>query len=184
MQIGLFRLLQGSAYRCFRASYSANCETHLRAYDLPYTISGFVDFVGAALDLYVGLGILEDRPVREAEALRDCVLREFQQLQNRMQSWQSLEKTPEMAEAEAGIDEEVRTIDNDHNLFASVLELILSLGINDCDPYTTTHDALAAHEIGRLRLRDEFHELSLHHDSPALGAKDPEAYLRTGSASS
>ncbi|MBM5800951.1 MAG: EF-hand domain-containing protein, partial [Cyanobacteria bacterium K_DeepCast_35m_m2_023] len=50
MQIGLFRLLQGAAYRSFRASYSANSETHLRAYDLPYTIDNFGRFVDAAVD--------------------------------------------------------------------------------------------------------------------------------------
>ena len=58
MQIGLFRLLQGAAYRSFRESYSANSETHLRAYDLPYTIPNFVRFVNAALDLFLSLGIV------------------------------------------------------------------------------------------------------------------------------
>ena len=56
MQIGFFRLLQGAAYRSFRESYSANSETHLRAYDLPYTIPDFVRFVNAAIDLYLSLG--------------------------------------------------------------------------------------------------------------------------------
>ena len=42
LQIGFFRLLQGAAYRSFRESFSANSETHLRAYDLPYSIRDFV----------------------------------------------------------------------------------------------------------------------------------------------
>ncbi|MEQ8959654.1 MAG: EF-hand domain-containing protein, partial [Coleofasciculus sp. C2-GNP5-27] len=45
MQIGLFRLIQGAAYRCFRESFSANHETHLRVRNLPYRISDFTKFV-------------------------------------------------------------------------------------------------------------------------------------------
>ena len=59
MQIGLFRLLQGAAYRSFRESYSANSETHLRAYDLPYTIPDFCRFVNAALHYHLALGICQ-----------------------------------------------------------------------------------------------------------------------------
>ena len=35
MQIGLFRLIQGADYRCFRKSFCANHETHLRVKNLP-----------------------------------------------------------------------------------------------------------------------------------------------------
>ena len=75
MQIGWFRLLQGAAYRSFRESYSANSETHLRAYDLPYTIPDFVRFVNAAVDLYLSLGIVEEGAEEPFETLRESVNR-------------------------------------------------------------------------------------------------------------
>ena len=52
MQIGLFRLIQGAAYRSFRESFSANHETHLRVRNLPYTITDFAQFVKTAIALY------------------------------------------------------------------------------------------------------------------------------------
>lgn len=59
LQIGLFRLLQGAAYRCFRESYSAHAMTHLRALDLPYTMPHFVAFVDRAMALYKALGVVD-----------------------------------------------------------------------------------------------------------------------------
>src|SRR4028119_805036 len=59
MQIGLFRLIQGAAYRSFRESFCANHETHLCMRDLPYRIADFVRFVRSAIALYKGLGIVE-----------------------------------------------------------------------------------------------------------------------------
>lgn len=58
MQISLFRLLQGAAYRSFRENYSANHATHLRAKKLPYTFPHFVGFVETAMALYKALGIV------------------------------------------------------------------------------------------------------------------------------
>ena len=84
MRIGLFRLLQGAAYRSFRENYSANSETHLRAYDLPYTIPNFVGFVNAALDLYQSLGIVEVGAQEPLEDLRSSVNGMLEQLEARM----------------------------------------------------------------------------------------------------
>jgi hypothetical protein len=69
LQIGLFRLIQGAAYRCFRISLSANHETHLPVRDLPYRISDLVPFVRAAIELYKGLGIVSV----ECHAVLDAV---------------------------------------------------------------------------------------------------------------
>ena len=60
MQIWLFRLIQGAAYRSFRESSSANHETHLRVKNLPYRITDFVEFVKQAIALYKGLGVVEN----------------------------------------------------------------------------------------------------------------------------
>ena len=59
MQIGLFRLIQGAAYRCFRKSFCANHETHLRVKNLPYRITDFVPFVEGTIALCKALGIVE-----------------------------------------------------------------------------------------------------------------------------
>ena len=58
MQIGWFRLIQGAAYRSFRESYSANSETHLRAYDLAFSLSDFVRSANSAVDLFLAVGIV------------------------------------------------------------------------------------------------------------------------------
>ena len=100
MQIGWFRLIQGAAYRSFRESYSANSETHLRAYDLPYTISDFVRFVNAAVDLYLALGIVEDGAEEPFESLRTSVIRAEVDLRDRMANWDSIPHTEAMLEGE------------------------------------------------------------------------------------
>ena len=63
LQIGFFRLVQGAAYRCFRASYTANSETHLRAYNLPYSITSFVSFVDRITQLYIDSGVIENNVI-------------------------------------------------------------------------------------------------------------------------
>jgi hypothetical protein len=59
MRIGMFRLIQGAAYRCFRESFSANHETHLQVRNLPYRITDFAPFVETVIALYKQLGIVE-----------------------------------------------------------------------------------------------------------------------------
>ncbi|NNL84924.1 MAG: histidine kinase, partial [Myxococcales bacterium] len=59
LQIGIFRLIQGAAYRCFRESFSENYETHLRVRNLPYRISDFVEFTELTLTLYKRLGVVD-----------------------------------------------------------------------------------------------------------------------------
>lgn len=51
MQIGLFRLLQGAAYRSFQESFSANHETHLQVRNLPYRITDFARFIAVTTSM-------------------------------------------------------------------------------------------------------------------------------------
>eukprot|EP00898_Chlorokybus_atmophyticus_P005241 jgi/Chlat1/5718/Chrsp38S05554 len=103
LQIGLFRLLQGAAYRTFRQSFSAHHETHLRVKTLPYTFPNFVKYVRASVDMYKGLGLAADSTVSAAlDALAQSVEQEEARLQERIANWDSIEKTSEMvAEAKA-----------------------------------------------------------------------------------
>ncbi|MFM9109369.1 MAG: hypothetical protein ACKOPN_01980, partial [Prochlorococcaceae cyanobacterium] len=96
MQIGLFRLIQGAAYRSFRESFSANHETHLQVRNLPYRITDFARFVQTAISLYKGLGIVEPACWPLLDAVVDSISQEVDRLRQRIESWPSIEKTPAM----------------------------------------------------------------------------------------
>jgi hypothetical protein len=162
MRIGLFRLLQGAAYRSFRENYSANSETHLRAYDLPYTIPNFAGFVNAALDLYQSLGIVEVGAEEPLEDLRSSVNGMLQQLEARMATWASLEPTAEMAAAEQVIEAELDGLGHHHQVFAAAMELVLSGALQGHAAAEISLEDLQLHELNRLRHQEDFRELSLH----------------------
>jgi len=162
MRIGLFRLLQGAAYRSFRENYSANSETHLRAYDLPYTIPNFAGFVNAALDLYQSLGIVEVGAEEPFEDLRSSVNGMLAQLEHRMANWSSLEPTAEMAAAEQVIEAELDGLEHHHQVFAAAMELVLSGALQGHVVAEIGLEDLQLHELNRLRHQEDFRELSVH----------------------
>ena len=134
MQIGLFRLLQGAAYRSFRESYSANSETHLRAYDLPYTIPNFVHFVNAALDLFLSLGIVQAGAEEPFETLRASVNKAELDLRERMANWETIPHTPAMDEAEGVLEQELNALDHHHQILSVVLNILLTAGLHGHEP--------------------------------------------------
>jgi len=162
MRIGLFRLLQGAAYRSFRENYSANSETHLRAYDLPYTIPNFAGFVNAALDLYQSLGIVEVGAEEPFEDLRSSVNGMLAQLEHRMANWAILEPTAEMAAAEQVIEAELVGLEHHHQVFAAAMELVLSGALQGHVVAEIGLEDLQLHELNRLRHQEDFRELSVH----------------------
>jgi hypothetical protein len=182
LQIGLFRLLQGAAYRSFRASYSANSETHLRAYDLPYTISNFARFVNAAVDLYGALDVVEPAARGPLEELRQSVNGCLEQLEERMRQWPQLPISAAMAQAEGRIEAELADLDHQHQLFAALVELVLAAGLHGHDPLQLSAEDLHQHELNRLRHLEEHRELSDHrHQQGAAAAEqaEPLAFLDT-----
>ncbi|WP_413442521.1 ERV1/ALR-related protein [Synechococcus sp. MIT S1220] len=159
MQIGFFRLIQGAAYRSFRESYSAHSETHLRAYDLPYTIPDFVSFVNAAIDLYLSLGIVESGAEEPFETLRSSVIRAEQELRHRMQYWEEIPHTPAMREAEERLEQELIELNHHHQILGVVLEVLLTSSLQGHQPEQVTQDDLQIHELNRLRQLDDHHEI-------------------------
>jgi hypothetical protein len=168
LQIGLFRLLQGAAYRCFRASYSANSETHLRAYDLPYTIFNFVTFVNKAIDYYQTLDIVEAGAMQPLEDLRASINASAAELRNRMAAWDPKSATTAMQMAEAGLENELSELEHNHQIVAATLDLVLSGAAMGHRPSDLTPADLQTHELNRLRQIDDHRELSGHRfDVPA-----------------
>ena len=173
MQIGLFRLLQGAAYRSFRASYSANSETHLRAYDLPYTIGNFGQLVNAAVDLYSALGIVDGTALGPLEELRGSVNGCLDDLRHRMEHWDELEISPAMQEAEDQLEQEFEALEHHHQLFAALVELVLASELEGHNPVNLTAEDLQRHELNRLRHLEEHRELSGHRHPPAPQSSRP-----------
>ena len=166
MQIGFFRLLQGAAYRSFRESYSANSETHLRAYDLPYTIPDFVRFVNAAIDLYLSLGIVEPGAEEPFESLRASVNQAEADLRERMANWDSIPQTPAMEEAEGLLERELTELDHHHQIVMVVLEVLLTAALHGHAPDQVSHEDLQRHELNRLRQLDDHREITAELDHP------------------
>ena len=180
MQIGLFRLIQGAAYRSFRESYSANSETHLRAYDLPYTIPDFVRFVNAAVDLYLSLGIVEPGAEEPFESLKASVNRAESELRDRMANWDSIPHTEAMLEAEGRLEQELQELDHHHQIVSVVLEVLLTAALHGHDPEAVTHEDLQRHELNRLRQLDDHREVTadLDHEKPSASRPYHESWQR------
>lgn len=179
LQIGLFRLLQGAAYRSFRASYSANSETHLRAYDLPYTIENFGRFVEAAVDLYSALGVVDADARQPLEDLRSSVQTALSDLHQRMEAWPTLDLSDAMREAEGRIESELEVLDHAHQLFAALIELLLVAGLQGHDPLQLSAEDLHHHELNRLRHLEDHRELSDHRHSVAGAGGSQRPFLET-----
>jgi len=159
LQIGFFRLVQGAAYRCFRASFTANSETHLRAYNLPYSISNFVTFIDHITKLYIDTNVIESNVIIEAEKLKELMNDEYNLLKDRIQHWVKLEKNDQMLNAENLIENEDLETNDEHELFLSIVELILSIGIDGKNHFSINHADMALNEISRLRTKEKLIEL-------------------------
>lgn len=174
LQIGLFRLIQGAAYRCFRESFSANHETHLRVRNLPYRISEFVPFVRTAMSLYKALGVVEEVCHPTLDAVVESLEAEYARLQHRIANWQTVPKTAEMqAEHEAMVAARSRS-ENTREKFAAGVEFAISmrkqrLGLGD-----VVEGVLALNELRRLRTEELAQELA---PGQAQAAGDAKAYL-------
>jgi Ca2+-binding EF-hand superfamily protein len=173
-QTGLFRLIQGAAYRCFRESFSANHETHLRVRNLPYRITDFVAFVRTAMTLYKALGIVDDVCHPMLDAVVESIDAEYARLQHRIANWQTLPKTPEMlAEHEAMVAARGRSA-NAREKFAAGIEFAITLRKQRLGLLDVVEGVLAVHELNRLR-EEEFAQEQA--PPPAQSAGDPKAYL-------
>ena len=174
LQIGLFRLIQGAAYRCFRESFSANHETHLRVRNLPYRITEFVPFVRTAMGLYKALGVVDEVCHPTLDAVVESLEAEYARLQHRIANWQTIPKTAEMlVEHQAMVEARSRS-KNTREKFAAGVEFAISmrkqrLGLGD-----VVEGVLALGELRRLRAEELAQELAPPRAQPA---GDPKAYL-------
>lgn len=180
MQIGLFRLLQGAAYRCFRASYSANSESHLRAYDLPYTIINFATFANKAIDLYLDLGIVAADAQQPLEDLRQSINDAIAALQMRMRDWDPDTATAAMRDAEAALEAEISDHEHKCQIVAAALELVLTGAALGHQPHAITREDFQTHELNRLRTLDDHREVSGHnYASPHVRSEARRPFIET-----
>tara|TARA_E500000331_G_scaffold336717_1_gene364108 strand:+ start:5643 stop:7922 length:2280 start_codon:yes stop_codon:yes gene_type:complete len=160
LQIGFFRLLQGAAYRSFRESFSANSETHLRAYDLPYSIRDFVDFVSSFIEFYLSLGIIKKEVYSVFNELKESVIKMEKNLDYRMDNWDTITKNESMLHAEENLESEFSLLENHHQLFSVLIEFVLSGALHGHDPENIIIEDLEHHEINRLRHLELHSEMS------------------------
>jgi Ca2+-binding EF-hand superfamily protein len=175
MQIGLFRLIQGAAYRCFRESFSANHETHLRVKNLPYRITDFAQFVQTAIALYKGLGIVETSCYPLLDAVVQSITEEYSRLENRIKNWQTIAKTPEMLAEEKAMLEMRGKSATVKEKFAAGVEFAITIKKKSLNLRDIAEGVLAINELNRLRkieLNEEFAP------PPAHSAGNPQDYLK------
>ncbi|BAY23325.1 signal transduction protein [Calothrix sp. NIES-2100] len=175
MQIGLFRLIQGAAYRCFRESFSANHETHLRVRNLPYKITDFVQFVQKAIALYKGLDIIEKACYPLLDAVVESIEKEYARLQDRIQNWNNIEKTPEMLAEEQAMQSARRKSTSVKEKFAAGVEFAITVKKKQFSFRDIATGVLAINELNRLRQMELNAELT---PPPAKSAGDPKDYLK------
>ncbi|MEG4342491.1 EF-hand domain-containing protein [Microcoleus sp. A003_D6] len=175
MQIGLFRLIQGAAYRSFRESFSANHETHLRVRNLPYRIVDFVQFVRCAIGLYKGLGVVESACNPLLDAVVKSIEEEYARLQNRIKNWKTIEKTPEMlAEQKAMLEARGKSASAKEK-FAAGVEFAITIKKKSLNLRDIAEGVLAINELNRLRKMELSEEMA---PPPAQSEGDPKDYLK------
>ena len=175
MQIGLFRLIQGAAYRCFRESFSANHETHLRVKNLPYRITDFVPFVQTAIALYKNLGIVEEECHPVLDKVVQSISEEYARLEERIKNWQSLEKTPEMLAEEQVMLAARSKSANAREKFLAGVQFAITMNKQKLNLGDIAEGVLASHELNRLR------ELELQQEfapPPTPSDGNPQDYLK------
>ncbi|AFZ10397.1 putative signal transduction protein with EFhand domain [Oscillatoria nigro-viridis PCC 7112] len=175
MQIGLFRLIQGAAYRSFRESFSANHETHLRVRNLPYRIADFVQFVRCAIGLYKGLGVVESACNPVLDAVVKSIEDEYARLQDRIKNWKTIEKTPEMlAEQKAMLEARGKSATAKEK-FAAGVEFAITIKKKSLNLRDIAEGVLAINELNRLRKMELSEEMA---PPPAKSEGDPKEYLK------
>jgi len=175
MQIGLFRLIQGAAYRSFRESFSANHETHLRVRNLPYRIVDFVQFVRCAIGLYKGLGIVEPACNPLLDAVVKSVEDEYARLQDRIENWKTIEKTPAMlAEQKAMLEARGKSASAKEK-FAAGVEFAITIKKKSLNLRDIAEGVLAINELNRLRKMELSEEMA---PPPAPSEGDAKEYLK------
>lgn len=175
MQIGLFRLIQGSAYRCFRESFSANHETHLRVRNLPYKITDFVQFVQKAIALYKGLDIAEKACYPLLDAVVESIEQEYARLQDRIQNWDNIQKTPEMLAEQKAMETARRKSISVKEKFAAGVEFAITIKKKHFSFRDIAAGVLAINELNRLRQMELNAELT---PPPPKSSGDPKDYLK------
>jgi Ca2+-binding EF-hand superfamily protein len=174
MQIGLFRLIQGAAYRCFRESFSANHETHLRVKNLPYRITDFVEFVKQAIALYKGLGVVEEACYPVLDAVVKSIADEYARLQERIKDWKIVTKTPEMLAEEKAILEARSKFANVKEKFAAGVEFAITIKKKSLSLGDIVEGVLAINELNRLRGIEMNEEMA---PPPPKSQGNPRDYL-------
>ncbi|NDJ20612.1 histidine kinase [Nostoc sp. B(2019)] len=175
MQIGLFRLIQGAAYRCFRESFSANHETHLRVRNLPYKITDFVQFVQKAIALYKGLDIVEKACHPLLDAVVESIEKEYSRLQDRIKNWNTIQKTPQMLAEEKAMQSARRKSISVKEKFAAGVEFAITVKKKHFSFRDIAAGVLAINELNRLRQMELNAELT---PPPPKSAGDPKDYLK------
>jgi Ca2+-binding EF-hand superfamily protein len=174
MQIGLFRLIQGAAYRCFRESFSANHETHLRVRNLPYRITDFVQFVKTSIDLYKGLDIVEPACYPTLDAVVESIIDEYARLEERIKNWKTVVKTPQMLAEEKIILEARSKSTTVKEKFGAGVEFAITIKKKQLNLRDIAEGVLAFNELNRLRQIDLNEEMA----APAIPSQeDPKEYL-------
>jgi Ca2+-binding EF-hand superfamily protein len=174
MQIGLFRLIQGAAYRCFRESFSANHETHLRVRNLPYRITDFVQFVKTAIDLYKGLDIVEPACYPLLDAVVESIIDEYARLEERITNWKTVTKTPQMLAEEKAILGARSKSATVKEKFGAGVEFAITIKKKQLNLRDIAEGVLAFNELNRLRQMDLNQEMA----APATQSQeDPKEYL-------
>jgi Ca2+-binding EF-hand superfamily protein len=174
MQIGLFRLIQGAAYRCFRESFSANHETHLQVKNLPYRIADFVPFVRTAMALYQELGIVEPACHPLLDAVVESLTAEYARLEQRIQNWETIEKTPEMlTEAQAMLAARSKSA-NAREKFTAGVEFAITMKKQKLNLGDIVEGVLAFNELNRLRQVEIQQEFA---PTPIPAGADASSYL-------
>ncbi|MCM0590020.1 MAG: EF-hand domain-containing protein [Gloeotrichia echinulata DVL01] len=175
MQIGLFRLIQGAAYRSFRESFSANHETHLRVRNLPYKITDFVQFIQQAIALYKGLDIVETACHPLLDAVVESIKQEYTRLEDRIKNWNTIEKTPQMLAEDQAMQEARRKSTSVKEKFAAGVEFAITLKKKHFSFRDIAGGVLAINELNRLRQMELNTELT---PPPAKSPGDPKDYLQ------
>ncbi|HIK12170.1 MAG TPA: EF-hand domain-containing protein [Oscillatoriaceae cyanobacterium M33_DOE_052] len=175
MQIGLFRLVQGAAYRSFRENFSANSETHLRAKNLPYRIGDFTKFVAKAIAVYKGLGIVDPACHPVLDAVAESIQAEYARLQERIANWATIEKTPEMLAEEQAMLEARSKSTTVREKFAAGVEFAITMKKKHISLSDVVEGVLAINELNRLRQMDLNQEMA---PPPPPSGEDPKEYLK------
>lgn len=176
MQIGLFRLIQGAAYRCFRESFSANHETHLRVKNLPYRISDFVPFVKCAIDLYKQLGIVEAACHPVLDAVVTSIVNEYARLEERIKKWETVEKTPQMLATHKAILSARSKCATVKEKFTAGVEFAITIKKQRLSLRDIASGVLALNELNRLRKMDLHEELTKPRANSS--EENPKEYLQ------